>query len=157
MPIDEDVLRSAGIERADALAAVTRDDNINLMVAEVAQQLFHVPKVITRLYSPEQESVFRRMGMTTVCPTSLAVARIREMLLPENKTVTLTLAGADVRFRAAEANRRVVGKKAGEVKGVRIFGIVRNGAFSLAEPDSVIETGDFLVIPEVPEEGGDEA
>ena len=76
MPIEEDVLRSAGIERADAMAAVTRDDNINLMAAEVAQQLFHVPKVITRLYSPEQEIVFRRMGMTTVCPTSLAVASI---------------------------------------------------------------------------------
>ena len=157
MPIDEDVLRSAGIERADAMAAVTRDDNINLMAAEVAQQLFHVPKVITRLYSPEQEIVFRRMGMTTVCPTSLAVARIKEMLLPEQKSVTLTLAGADVRFHVADANRRIVGKKVGDVKNTRIFGIVRNGAFSFAEPDSPIEAGDLLVIPEIPEDGGDEA
>ncbi len=49
MPIDEDILRSAGIEHADALAAVTNDDNMNVMVAQVAQNLFHVPKVITRL------------------------------------------------------------------------------------------------------------
>ena len=157
MPIDEDVLRSAGIERADALAAVTRDDNINLMVAEVAQQLFHVPKVITRLYSPEQENVFRRMGMTTVCPTSLAVARIREMLLPEQKVVTLPLAGANVNFRTVEASRRTLGKKVAEVKGTRVFGIVRGGVFSFAEPDRVIEAGDFLVIPEIQPEGGDEA
>ena len=59
MPIDEDVLRNAGIENADAMAAVTNDDNMNVMVSEIARDLFHVPAVITRLYDPEREMVFR--------------------------------------------------------------------------------------------------
>ena len=42
VPIDGDVLRSAGIEACDAVAAVTKDDNINLMVAQIARELFGV-------------------------------------------------------------------------------------------------------------------
>ncbi len=80
MPIDEDVLRSAGIEKADALAAVTGDDNTNVMISQVAVNLFHVPKVLARIYDPEREEVFRRMGIATVCPTTLAVDRIRDFL-----------------------------------------------------------------------------
>ena len=59
VPMDEDVLRNAGIEQADVLAAVTRDDNMNIMIAQVAQHRFHVPKVITRLYSPERDQIGR--------------------------------------------------------------------------------------------------
>ena len=81
MPIDEDVLRSAGIEKADALAAVSNDDNMNVMITEVAKNIFHVPKVITRVYDPEREPVFNKMGITTICPTSLAVEKIRDYLV----------------------------------------------------------------------------
>ncbi len=154
MPIDEDVLRSAGIEQADALAAVTRDDNMNVMVAQVAQNLFHVPKVITRLYSPDQELVFRQMGMTTICPTSMAVNKIKEMLVSRPGAETVQIGGSSLIFRTVEATRRSIGKKVSAVRGFRIFGILRNGAFSFAEADRVIETGDLLVIPEFAGEGG---
>jgi len=155
MPIDEDVLRSAGIEQADALAAVTRDDNMNVMVAQVAQNLFHVPKVITRLYSPERALVFRQMGMTTICPTSLAVDRIKEMLLNAPGNGTLAFGGSNVVFRTVEATRRSIGKSVSAVRGVRIFGVIRSGLFTFAEPDSLIEAGDLLVIPEYEREGAD--
>lgn len=154
MPIDEDVLRSAGIEQADALAAVTRDDNMNVMVAQVAENLFHVPKVITRLYSPDQEMVFRQMGMTTICPTSMAVNRIKEMLVSRPGAEAIKIGGSSLLFKTVEATRRSIGKQVCAVRGVRIFGILRNGAFSFAEADSVIEPGDLLVIPELAEEGG---
>ncbi len=154
MPIDEDVLRSAGIEQADALAAVTRDDNMNVMVAQVAENLFHVPKVITRLYSPDQELVFRQMGMTTICPTSMAVNRIKEMLVSRPGAEKLQIGASSLLFRTVEATRRSIGKQVSAVRGVRIFGILRNGAFSFAEADSVIEPGDLLVIPELAGEGG---
>lgn len=154
MPIDEDVLRSAGIEKADALAAVTRDDNMNVMVAQVAQNIFHVPKVITRLYSPEQEVVFRQMGMTTICPTLMAVNKIKEMLVSKLGTAELSIGGATVAFQTVEAARRFVGKQVSAVRGLRIFGILKAGVFFFAEPASVIEAGDFLVISELTQEGG---
>ena len=80
MPIDEDVLMSAGIERADARCAVTSDDNVNIMTAQIAKQLYHVPRVITRFYDPEKETVMRQMGLCTICPTMLAVEKIGALL-----------------------------------------------------------------------------
>lgn len=70
MCIDEDVLKSAGIEHADALLAVTSDDNVNVMTAQIASQLYHVPHVVTRVYDPEKDEILQQMGLTTVCATT---------------------------------------------------------------------------------------
>ena len=80
MCIDEDVLKSAGIEHADALLAVTSDDNVNVMTAQIASQLYHVPHVVTRVYDPEKDEILQHMGLTTVCPTMLTVAKIGSLL-----------------------------------------------------------------------------
>ena len=80
MCIDEDVLKSAGIEHADALLAVTSDDNVNIMTAQIAKQLYHVPHVVTRIYDPDKDAVLRQMGLSTVCPTMLTVAKIGSLL-----------------------------------------------------------------------------
>jgi trk system potassium uptake protein TrkA len=80
MSIDEDVLKSAGIEHADALCAVTSDDNVNIMTAQIAKQLYHVPHVVTRIYDPDKDAVLRQMGLNTVCPTMLTVATIGHLL-----------------------------------------------------------------------------
>src|SRR6266498_5546516 len=50
--IDEDVLKKAGIERADAFVAVTNGDNTNAMAAQIAKHVFHVQHVVARLYDP---------------------------------------------------------------------------------------------------------
>lgn len=68
---DEDVLRKAGIEECDVVAAVTNLDNTNLMIAQVAYHLFDVPQVITRLQNPNHERVYMQLGVDFVCGTSL--------------------------------------------------------------------------------------
>jgi len=73
IPIDEDILEMAGIKSADALAAVTSDDNVNIMVSQIARQIYHVPTVITRTYDPQRKEVLTAMGLDTICPTTLAV------------------------------------------------------------------------------------
>jgi trk system potassium uptake protein len=80
MSIDEDILKSAGIEHADALCAVTSEDNVNIMTAQIATQLYHVPHVVTRCYDPDKDEVLRQMGLCTICPTMLAVERIGSLL-----------------------------------------------------------------------------
>ena len=74
--IDEDVLRSAGIERATAFVAVTNGDNRNIMAAQVARLVFDVPEVVCRIYDPVREDTYRRLGFTTVCPTTTISAQI---------------------------------------------------------------------------------
>lgn len=79
--IDEDILRIAGIERADAFIAVTNHDNRNLMAAQVAQAIFKVPQVIVRIYDPVREDTYRRMGLTTICPTTTISAMILDHVI----------------------------------------------------------------------------
>ena len=74
--IDEDVLRRAGIEDADAFIAVTNGDNRNIMAAQVARLIFEVPEVVCRIYDPVREETYRRLGLTTVCPTTTISAII---------------------------------------------------------------------------------
>lgn len=79
--IDEDVLRSAGIEEADAFVAVTNGDNRNIMAAQVARAIFNVPTVITRIYDPVREDTYRRLGLSTVCPTTTISAQILDQII----------------------------------------------------------------------------
>jgi trk system potassium uptake protein len=79
--IDEDILRIAGIESADAFIAVTNHDNRNLMAAQVAQAIFNVPQVIVRIYDPVREDTYRRMGLTTICPTTTISAMILDQVI----------------------------------------------------------------------------
>lgn len=154
MPIDEDVLRSAGVEQADALAAVTDDDNMNIMISQVAKELFHVPAVITRVYDPRREAIMGKMGMTTVCPTTLAVAKIKSKLLHESQAETLNIHGTGVAFRIIKPQRRLIGKAMAEIRDEAILGIIRNDTFALQTPRTVIDHNDLLVVAEYASTGG---
>ncbi len=79
--IDEDVLKSAGIEDAAAFIAVTNGDNRNIMAAQVARLVFEVPEVICRIYDPVREDTYRRLGLTTVCPTTTVSAQILDHII----------------------------------------------------------------------------
>lgn len=67
---DRDRLEQAGIQRADGLIAVTRFDNANLMCVEIASHLYDVPRTIARLFNPEREEVYRKLGVRYVSSTS---------------------------------------------------------------------------------------
>jgi trk system potassium uptake protein TrkA len=79
--IDEDVLRRAGIENAHAFIAVTNGDNRNIMAAQVARAIFNVPEVIARIYDPVREDTYRRLGLSTVCPTTTVSALILDQVI----------------------------------------------------------------------------
>src|SRR5437660_7331676 len=79
--IDVDVQREAGIGDADILLAVTFDDNVNLMAAQVARSHFHVPRAIARVYEPSHaEATQEDPQLIVVCPTLLAVTMIVEQV-----------------------------------------------------------------------------
>jgi trk system potassium uptake protein TrkA len=69
--IDEDLLREAGADGADVILALTRDENTNLMIAQIARVLFSVPKVIAVVYDPQREAYFHEAGIETM---AIAVA-----------------------------------------------------------------------------------
>jgi trk system potassium uptake protein len=67
--IDEDVLRKAGIEHADAFISVTNGDNRNIMAAQVARTAFNIDHVVCRIYDPVRAQTYRELGYVTICPT----------------------------------------------------------------------------------------
>jgi trk system potassium uptake protein TrkA len=83
--IDADVLKAAGIEEADAFAAVTNFDNTNIMAGQVAKEIFGVPNVLARIYDPGRESLYHELGLETVCPTTLVSTTARDILLANAK------------------------------------------------------------------------
>jgi trk system potassium uptake protein len=66
------VLKEAKVKSADVLFATTHEDNVNLMVAQVARKVFSVPHVLARVFDPRRQQVFDDLGIETICPTSVA-------------------------------------------------------------------------------------
>jgi trk system potassium uptake protein TrkA len=72
--IDHDVLVKAGIERANAFAAVTQGDNRNIMASQIAKHVFKVPRVVTRIYDPIRQDTFQTLGLEAVSPTVIGAS-----------------------------------------------------------------------------------
>lgn len=66
------VMKEAKVQEADIFIAATQEDNVNLMVAQVARKMFGVTRVLARVFDPRREEIYARLGIDTVCPTSLS-------------------------------------------------------------------------------------
>jgi trk system potassium uptake protein TrkA len=78
------VLREAKLQKADVFIAATHEDNVNLMVVQVARKIFHVPQVLARVFDPRRERVYARLGIDTICPTSVGAELLLQAITPGN-------------------------------------------------------------------------
>lgn len=78
--IDQEVLRRAGIEEADAFVAVTAGDNRNVMAAQIAKHIFQVPRVVCRIFDPLREEIYHTLGLETISPTTVAAQLLKQAL-----------------------------------------------------------------------------
>lgn len=74
------VLREARVAAADAVIVATRDDNTNMMVAQVAKQVLGVRTALARVFDPARESIYHSLDIETVCPTTLAAGVVVDRL-----------------------------------------------------------------------------
>ncbi|RCX13778.1 trk system potassium uptake protein TrkA [Anaerobacterium chartisolvens] len=152
VPIDQDVLKQAGIETAYALAAVTPDDNINVMACQVAKEIFKVPRVIARIYNPAREHVFHEFGLETICPTNMTADVIRSIVLGEENSCHHIIGSNVFSFKYKKIPKGYQGKRVTSIKlkaGTAIFGIVQKGRFIFANPGIKLADDDILVISEM--------
>ena len=78
--MDEDSLRKAGIENADAFISLTQGDNRNVMAAQIAQRIFKVPRVLCRIYDPLRRELFNSLGIEAFSPTTIFAQILKEKL-----------------------------------------------------------------------------
>jgi len=77
---DESSLRKAGIEKADAVVAVTQGDNRNIMSAQIAKHVFNVPRVLCRIYDPLRKDIYDTLGLDAVSPTTVFAQLLKSRL-----------------------------------------------------------------------------
>lgn len=92
----EGVLKRAGIDRADALAATTNSDAVNAVVAHVARTVFKVPNVVARNYNPRLRTLHEAMGLQYVSTTLWGSQRIEEMLETPNLRAVFSAGNGEV-------------------------------------------------------------
>jgi len=150
IPIDEDILLEAGIDKADAVAAVSPDENMNIMVSQIAKEIFHVPRVIPRVYDPERDIFFQQLGLNTMCLTGIAVVQVKKILEQKSGDVWHTFGSKNIGFRYIKPEQKIIGAsiKNITVNNYLIFGIIRDEEFLLANPEIRINREDMLVIAE---------
>jgi trk system potassium uptake protein TrkA len=79
--LEVDGLIEAGIEEADVFMAATSGDNTNLVIAQLAQRRFNVPRVVVRVADPGRASWYAEQGLITICPTQHAIDQAERVVL----------------------------------------------------------------------------
>ncbi len=79
--IDQEVLRKAGIEEADAFLALTQGDNRNVMASQIAKHIFSVPRVVCRIYDPLRQELYSTLGLEAFSPTTIFAQMLKEKLV----------------------------------------------------------------------------
>jgi trk system potassium uptake protein TrkA len=150
---DRDTLTQAGIERADALAAVTSSDETNVVTARIARQTFHVPRVVARVYDPRKADIYRRLGLQTVSPVVLATSRLAELVSFSHMDIVASLGNGGVEIVMVEIPPMFAGRAVRDLAAVgevEVVAITRVGNTFLPAPTAALEEGDVVYLAVLP-------
>jgi len=144
---DRDVLTEAGIERAEAFAAVSSGDNSNVIAARVARESFGVRRVVARIYDPRRAEVYQRLGIPTVATVAWTADQMLRRLLPEGaESLWRDPTGAVVLAEVAYSDEWL-GQKVCDLENAahtRIAFIARLGESLIPSPSLVLQEGDVV-------------
>ena len=145
--IDPDVLHRAGIEAADGVAAVTGDDEVNAVVARIAGRLFHVPKVVARLYDPAKAEIYRRLGVQVIAPVDWGIHRAADLLTFSDVGAIMSLGTGQVDLVEVDVPQLLDGRPLGELTApgeVLPIAISRSGRTFIPTSETTMQTGDIV-------------
>jgi trk/ktr system potassium uptake protein len=148
--IDRDVLTRAGIEQAEGFAALTASDNINIVAGRIAKDIYQVPNVVVRAYTPHRVTIYERFGLQTVASSSWGARRFESLLVSPLCATRLSLGNGDVEIVEVRVPARWAGQKLGELALSPLslpalpVAVTRGGRAQLAESDYVLQIGDLI-------------
>jgi len=144
-------LKEAGANRADIVAAVTGDDEDNLVICQMAKHHFDVPRTIARVNNPKNEGLFRHLGVDEIIsPTRMILGSI-EQDIPVHELLHLAALG-DSELEIIEAHLQqgspAIGRASRDLTipdGCSLFAVIRDGVASPLRPDTVLQEGDKVI------------
>lgn len=144
----QDVLHRAGIEQADALAAVTNSDSLNAVIGHIARQRYQVPRVVARNYDPRWRSLFEVFGLQVVCSSSWGAQRIEELLYEEMRAV-FSAGNGEVELYEFQIPAAWQGRSLSEIippQGCIPVALTRAGRAMLPSGQTVLEKEDIVYV-----------
>ena len=147
--MNKDVLHRAGIEEADALAAVTDSDALNMVVGHIANKVYKIPRGVVRNYNPQYRSMFEDFGLQVVSSTSWGAQRLEEMIFHESSRTVFSAGNGEVEIYELMVPQKWVGKALRDLypcEGSIIVALTRAGRAYLPSPDLDIEPGDLILV-----------
>lgn len=146
--INKNTLQRAGIEKADALAATTDLDNANLMAVQIARELFSVPITIARLFNPQREDSYRKMGITYVSGTRLVARAIMKQMDVDTFPPHVGFSTGDIDVVELVVTEKGDGMTVSELQNraeLRVAVIERDGRTRIPAGRDRLTTDDLLV------------
>jgi trk system potassium uptake protein len=147
-----DVLVEAGVERAEAFAAVSSGDNSNIISARVARETFGIERVVARIYDAKRAAVYERLGIPTVATVPWSTDRLMRMLLPDGVATAWREPSGTVAILPLPVHEEWVGRPVRELEaatGARVAFIVRFGTGVLPRGDTVVQAEDTVYVAAV--------
>jgi len=143
---DRSHLEEAGINDADALAAVTNGDNTNILTARIARETYEIENVVARIYDPRRAAIYQRLGIPTVATVSWTTDQVLRRLLPARSVTewsdpTGAISVVERPLPRGWAGRRLTGLIDERFK---VIGLTRGGDARVVAPDVVGQEGDIL-------------
>ncbi|WP_027499557.1 potassium channel family protein [Rhodococcus sp. UNC363MFTsu5.1] len=152
MGFDRDVLLKAGIERAEAFAAVSSGDNSNIISARVARENFGVSRVVARIYDAKRAAVYERLGIPTVATVPWTTDRFLHHLTRESHTTKWRDPSGTVAVAELDLHEDWVGHQVTELEehtGSRVAFLIRFGTGVLPDRRTVIQADDQVYVAAV--------
>jgi len=144
---DREILERAGIEQAEAFAATSPSDNVNIIAARIARNIFHVPRVVARLYDPRRAEIYRRLGLVTISMTTWGAERIHEMITHTNLDPIMSFGKGEVSLITLEIPPHLEGRRVKDLTipgEIQVLVITREGEAILPVLGSEFHSGDIV-------------
>ena len=144
---DRDTLLEAGIEGAQAFAAVSNGDNSNILAARVARESFGVTNVVARIYDPGRAEIYQRLGIPTVATVLWAADQILRRLTPEGSRSEWRDASGTVQLAEVHPHIDWFGlpvKELEKAAALRVAFLTRLGEGLIPDDGTVLQDGDLI-------------
>jgi len=147
MGFDRDTLLEAGIQRADAFAAVSNGDNSNILAARVARETYGVASVVARIYDPGRAEIYQRLGIPTVATVLWTTDQIMRRLLPQGSRSEWQDASGKVQLAEITLHRDWYGRPVSLIEqhtDARVAFVTRLGEGLIPNEHTVLQEGDVV-------------
>jgi trk system potassium uptake protein TrkA len=145
-----EILKDAGVERADAVAVLTADDNTNLAICQMLKK-FEIPKIVARVNEPDKKDLYISLEITaSISIVSAAVSQIKNALTKERYRSMISIAGGNAEVIEIKlTNEKLDGKKIKDIGlpyGALIGIVYRNGEVIIGTEDTILRKDDILTV-----------